>query len=88
MRFRMAQSAAQAMAPTKSGASTSAATKATAGGPGINVAQIQAPTAPSMKNSPWATFTTRITPKTSDSPSAVSIRTDACTSPSSVASRR
>ena len=35
----------------------------------------QASTAPSMKNSPCATLTTRMTPKTSDRPSAVSAST-------------
>ncbi len=48
----------------------------------------QAITAPSMKNSPWATLTTRMTPNTSDSPSAVSASTAAVTMPSRRASRR
>ena len=37
----------------------------------------QASTAPSMKNSPWATLTTRMTPNTSDRPKAVSASTAA-----------
>ena len=48
----------------------------------------QATTAPSMKNSPCATLTTRMTPNTSDRPSAVSASTAAVTRPSSAASRR
>src|SRR5262249_53968206 len=52
------------------------------------LANHQASTAPSMKNSPWATFTTRITPNTSDSPSAVSASTAAVTVPSSTARKR
>ena len=45
-------------------------------------------TAPSMKNSPWATLTIRITPNTRDSPSAVSARTKAPTVPSRRARKR
>src|SRR5262245_30854468 len=41
-----------------------------------------------MKNSPCATLTIRMTPKTRDSPSAVSARTNAVTVPSSNARKR
>ena len=61
--------------------------KPSAGGPPTLVATYQAITAPSMKNSPWAMLTTRITPKTRLSPTAVSASTAAVTAPSSMASR-
>ena len=54
----------------------------------LGVVIAQASTAPSMKNSPWATLTTRMTPNTSDSPSAVSASTAEVTSPSRAARRR
>ncbi len=62
--------------------------KPSQGGPGIASATNQARTAPSMKNSPWATLTTRITPKTRLRPEAVSARTSAITRPSIVARSR
>src|SRR6056297_587788 len=84
----MVMSAAMASAPTISGAMTSAAPKPRAGCPPRLVATHHASTAPSMKNSPCAILTTRITPKTRLSPTAVSASTAAVTAPSSVASTR
>ena len=81
-------SAKAAMPPTTSGATPSASTKATAGGPPTQCETNQAITAPSMKNSPCATLTTRMIPKTSDNPLAVSARTEALTSPSRRARRK
>jgi len=52
------------------------------------VEKYQAMTAPSMKNSPWATFTMRMTPKTRERPRAVSASTKPVTVPSSRARKR
>ena len=77
-----------AMQAATSGADDEGGEEAERRGAGQRCATNQAMTAPSMKNSPWATLTTRITPKTSERPTAVSARTAAMTRPSSVASRR
>jgi len=71
------QSERAAIKPTRSGASSSAAMKPRAGDAPTACVTHQAKTAPSMKNSPCATFTTRITPNTSERPSAVSVSTEA-----------
>ncbi len=81
-------SASAASAPTSSGAMINAATKPSAAGPPTIDDTHQASTAPSMKNSPWATLTTRMIPKTRLSPTAVSASTAAVTAPSSEASIR
>src|SRR4029078_4729245 len=62
--------------------------KPKAGLAGIRLLNAQANTAPSMKNSPCATLTIRITPKTSDRPRAVNATTKAATVPSSKARKR
>ncbi len=87
-RFRIVTSVRAASAPTSKGASTAAATNPMAACPPNHDATHQASTAPSMKNSPCATLTTRMIPKTRLSPTAVSARTAAVTAPSSVASNR
>src|SRR5258706_5477742 len=87
MRRRTSRSASSAIAPTASGAAISANRKPRSGD-ATRLAQNHARTAPSMKNSPCATLTMRITPKTSDRPSAVSARTNAVTVPSSNARKR
>ena len=67
IRRRTSRSVSTAIAPTTTAAPTSAAPN-----PPTIAETYQAMTAPSMKNSPWATLTMRMTPKTSESPSAVS----------------
>src|SRR3954451_15837982 len=62
--------------------------KPSAGCPATAVEANQATTAPSMKNSPCATLTTRMTPNTNDRPSAVSASTAEVTRPSRAARRR
>ena len=74
--------------PTIKGATTIASAKPTSGAPPTSEAHHQASTAPSMKNAPCATLTTRMTPKTSESPSAVTASTKAVTVPSSRARKR
>ena len=81
-------SAATAIPATSTGTSTSAIANPSAGCPPIKPVTHQASTAPSMKNSPCATLTTRITPKTRLSPTAVNASTAAVTAPSRVASIR
>ncbi len=83
IRRSTSRSARTATAPTTAGATRSARRKLP-----VLAETYQVTTAPSMKNSPWATFTIRMTPKTRDSPSAVSARTMAPTVPSRRARKR
>ena len=83
IRRSTSRSARTATAPTTAGATRSARRKLP-----VLAETYHVTTAPSMKNSPWATFTIRMTPKTRDSPSAVSARTMAPTVPSRRARKR
>ncbi len=86
-RFRISQSGATATVATTRGHRTRATAKASAGPPGTHCPMNQASTAPSMKNSPCATLTTRMMPKVRLRPTAVSARTADVTSPSITASK-
>jgi len=81
---RMKRSEKTAMPPTKAGAKTRASKKPQRGS-SVKSNANQEKTAPSMKNSPCAILTIRITPKTSDRPKAINAKTKAVTVPSNKA---
>ena len=74
------------MLPTTKGAKTSASKKPHSGS-FVKSKANQEITAPNINNSPCATFTILITPKTKDKPSAINASTNAVTVPSNKAKK-
>ena len=80
--LKINQSLKTAVIPTIMGTTNKANKKPIAGLPETKLDTHHVIIAPSMKNSPWATFTILITPNTRLNPKAISDKTAACTKPS------